>query len=113
MPDDESKELLPCPFCGCAKVENWASRPPNKDADVWCVFCHQCLCEGPETATKDEAARQWNTRTRSPEEARAKAEKIADGLLEHFEITSSAADGGAVRLYQRIVDRITTALSEV
>lgn len=56
-----------CPFCGSAKVENWASRPPDKDHDIWCVFCHDCNCEGPEALTEAEALRLWNQCAIPPE----------------------------------------------
>lgn len=61
-----SESLLPCPFCGSEKVENWGSQPPRlsdrllDNNYVWCVFCHDCLCEGPETLTEAEAALKWN-----------------------------------------------------
>lgn len=54
--------LEPCPFCAGKKVENWASRPPDRDHDIWCVFCHDCSCEGPEALSEAEAARLWNSR---------------------------------------------------
>lgn len=56
------EQLKNCFFCGGAKVENWASRPRDSPRDVWCVFCHDCSCEGPEAATAEEAARLWNRR---------------------------------------------------
>lgn len=59
-------ELKPCPFCGSTKVENWASRPRDREHDVWCVFCHDCLCEGPETLNEAEAAAEWNQRATQP-----------------------------------------------
>jgi hypothetical protein len=59
----EGETLKRCPFCPVATtIENWASRPRDRDHDVWCVFCHKCLCEGPEALTEAEAARLWNTR---------------------------------------------------
>lgn len=59
----EKVALEPCPWCGPdGKIENWASRPRDRDHDVWCVFCHKCLCEGPEALTEAESARLWNLR---------------------------------------------------
>jgi hypothetical protein len=63
---DESKELLPCPFCGAA---------PDQFEDGE-IQCSNKECSARPSVRWDGIA-AWNTRTRlSPEEARAKAEKI-------------------------------------
>lgn len=64
MPSEQL--LLPCPFCGSMKLENWASRPRDADHDIWCVFCHNCSCEGPETLDGETAVTAWNLRATPP-----------------------------------------------
>lgn len=54
-------DLLPCPFCGCARIYERGFR---------CFECPECRAEGPTKATKAEAVAAWNTRaalSRAPE----------------------------------------------
>lgn len=56
-------DLLPCPFCGCARIYERGFR---------CFECPECRAEGPTKATKAEAVAAWNTRaalSRAPEAA--------------------------------------------
>ena len=65
-------DLLPCPFCGCARIYERGFR---------CFECLECRAEGPTKATKAEAVAAWNTRaalTRAPEASReGAAERLA------------------------------------
>ena len=55
LSDSESKDLLPCPFCGAIPIKN------RKEA-VFQILCTTCLTE--KTAFDFETAIQrWNTRT--------------------------------------------------
>jgi len=81
----ERRELERCPFCGATRVENWKSRPPDRAYDVWCVFCHACLCEGPEALDEVTSARLWNTRVNS----HAALEAERDALAQHLRAVAS------------------------
>ena len=65
-------DLLPCPFCGCARIYERGFR---------CFECPECRAEGPTKATKAEAVAAWNTRaalSRAPEASReGAAERLA------------------------------------
>lgn len=58
---------LPCPFCGGKPViESWGLSAYEKmfiDADYWwAVFCDDCLSEGANMLSKEEAITAWNRR---------------------------------------------------
>lgn len=65
-------DLLPCPFCGCARIYERGFR---------CFECPECRAEGPTKATKAEAVAAWNTRaalSRAPGAGReGAAERLA------------------------------------
>jgi len=54
--------LKPCPFCGSKNIESWESENLNKHEMIWCVFCVDCKCEGPESLVEVEAIQLWNNR---------------------------------------------------
>ena len=56
-----SKELKPCPFCGCNKTYSWHIGHYDKP---WIVECCRCQAQGPHSDTEDEAFKLWNRRVR-------------------------------------------------
>lgn len=54
----ESRELLPCPFCGAAP-EKHPQRTTDPRLVVW---CEACGADGPEALTGEEAITAWNRR---------------------------------------------------
>lgn len=66
---------LPCPFCGCEKVvvnQGRGTEPP-----IYWAQCNSdaqepldCIGEGPQADTPDEAVQKWNRRTADAENAR-------------------------------------------
>ena len=80
MIEDQSPELLPCPFCGSCDLTFEYDRNRH-ETDMGCnfVFCNNCECRGPDEPldrkeetdedyyranreADEEAARLWNRR---------------------------------------------------
>ncbi len=68
-------ELKPCPFCGGeAKYDSYAMSPYEKaninyiDGKWHYVYCSDCLAQGPEVLSKEDAIADWNRRTPVKEE---------------------------------------------
>ena len=58
---------LPCPFCGGKPVlDTWELNTYEKMylsyENWWSVFCDDCLAEGPNLFSKEEAIAAWNRR---------------------------------------------------
>lgn len=62
-------ELKPCPFCGGqAIIQKWEMTPderfhiPDNHGYWYSIFCDNCLSEGSECVTEEEAIKAWNRR---------------------------------------------------
>jgi Lar family restriction alleviation protein len=57
-PRGEPSTLAPCPFCGCADVQE--TRDPT--VEEYTVTCWKCPVDGPERDTREDANAAWNNR---------------------------------------------------
>ena len=71
MSDSNATELLPCPFCGCANIDEYEGDYGN---GVYCMNCGAMMGEPihmeyrvTERVSMEQAVEAWNTRT--PEQA--------------------------------------------
>lgn len=62
-------ELKPCPFCGGQPVkQKWEMAVyerlhiPDNHGYWYSIFCDNCLSEGRECVTEEEAIKAWNRR---------------------------------------------------
>jgi hypothetical protein len=69
-------ELLPCPFCGCAKIE-WLGYLSNS-----LLRCTQCGCTS-DDGSRERVITAWNRR---PPSAREEADRVLRELLEAYDV---------------------------
>ena len=56
-----SKDLLACPFCGSAEVNNTAITKQGANGFYYWV-CPECVMQGPIAANSTKATKLWNSR---------------------------------------------------
>jgi len=55
------KRLIPCPFCGCEKI-NLNKKIVGSETLVYYAVCKSCGTIGPKKTIEESAIRMWNRR---------------------------------------------------
>lgn len=54
--------LLPCPFCGMAKLARVTRTPPEGEPEPICIQCETCGATGPTATTHEHLRVLWDIR---------------------------------------------------
>lgn len=107
--EDKATPLLPCPFCGKNKAA-WGEGEQKTKYGNEQVYCSWCLAITAPEMTKEEAAKNWNTRSVNQSQhvsALAEALKACD---EYFtEHLSQVPDYALRRRLREQADTLTRA----
>lgn len=102
--------LLPCPFCGEARVSdpNGAFGLTLHMTDVWWVACQTCGCQSQARKTIKQARAAWNRRALTP--AQQAAEEMVEALREAKEFIENQQLPDAE--WSRVLDVVVAALAK-
>lgn len=105
MTADPESDLLPCPFCGCERIQERGFRR---------FECPACRAEGPPMKTRAEAITAWNTRSEGPQppaevvtQARKLLSQVRSGAID----PRPAAEALGLRFDQDVLTAILEAAS--